>query len=69
MLDYLPAETVFLLCEPEQLAERAEEYARQVPEGDPFFIPWETFQEQAAERGMTRLEVSEAEPGLAARMK
>jgi transcription-repair coupling factor (superfamily II helicase) len=65
LLDYLPAETVIVLCGPEQLAERAEEYARQVPEGDPFFIPWETFQEQVAKRGMTSLEVSEAELGLA----
>jgi transcription-repair coupling factor (superfamily II helicase) len=64
LLDYLPPETVLLLCEPEQLAERAAEYAQQVPEGDPFFIPWEAFLEQAGERGMTRLEVSEAEPAL-----
>ena len=66
LLDYLPAGTVFLLCEPEQLAERADEYARQVPEGDPFFIPWETFQAQAAERGMILLQASEAEAGLVA---
>jgi transcription-repair coupling factor (superfamily II helicase) len=64
LLDYLPAETVLLLCEPEQLAERAAEYAQQVPEGDPFFITWEAFLEQAGDRGMTRLEVSEAEPAL-----
>jgi transcription-repair coupling factor (superfamily II helicase) len=64
LLDYLPPETVFLLCEPEILAERADEYAQQVPDGDPFFIPWGTFQEQAGQRGMTRLEVSEAESGL-----
>jgi len=62
LLEYLPAETVLLLCEPDQLAERADEYARQVPDGDPFFIPWEAFLEQAVERGLTRLEVSEAEP-------
>jgi transcription-repair coupling factor len=66
LLDYLPADSIFLLCEPEQLAERADEYAGQVPEGDPFFIPWGTFQEQAGERGMTRVGVSEAEPGLVA---
>jgi transcription-repair coupling factor (superfamily II helicase) len=64
LLDYLPAETVLLLCEPELLAERANEYAQQVPEGDPFFIPWKTLQEQAQQRGMIRLEVSEAESGL-----
>ena len=64
LLDYLPAETVFLLCEPERLVECADAYAGQVPEGDPFFIPWETFQAQARERGMTCLEVSEVEPDL-----
>jgi transcription-repair coupling factor (superfamily II helicase) len=66
LLDYLPAEAVLLLCEPELLAERADEYAQQVPEGDPFFIPWEAFQAQAEERGMVCLEVSEAEPPLIA---
>jgi transcription-repair coupling factor (superfamily II helicase) len=66
LLDYLPAETIFLLCEPELLSERADEYGRQVPEGDAFFIPWEAFQKQAAERGMILLEASEAEPGLVA---
>jgi transcription-repair coupling factor (superfamily II helicase) len=64
LLDYLPPETVWLLCEPELLAERAQEYAGQVPEGGPFFIPWEEFQKQARGRGMTRLEVSEVEQGL-----
>jgi len=66
LLDYLPAETILLLCELNQLAERAEEYGGQVPEGDPFFIPWETFLAQARDRGMTLLEVSEAESGLIA---
>jgi transcription-repair coupling factor (superfamily II helicase) len=66
LLDYLPARSIFLLCEPELLAERAEEYAQQVPEGDAFFIPWETFQAQAEERGMVRLELSEAESPLIA---
>ncbi|MEI8040674.1 MAG: transcription-repair coupling factor [Verrucomicrobiota bacterium] len=66
LLDYLPSETLFLLCEPERLAECADAYARQVPEGDAFFIPWETLQEQAGRRGMALLELTEAEPGLLA---
>jgi transcription-repair coupling factor (superfamily II helicase) len=66
LLDYLPPETIFLLCEPERLAECADDYAGQVPEGDPFFIPWGTLQEQAGERGMTLLEVGELEPDLVA---
>jgi transcription-repair coupling factor (superfamily II helicase) len=64
LLEYLPPETVLLLCEPELLAERAEEYAGQVPEGDAFFIPWETFLQEATGRGMTLLEVSDADVGL-----
>ncbi|MCX6922332.1 MAG: DEAD/DEAH box helicase, partial [Verrucomicrobia bacterium] len=61
LLDYLPAETILLLCEPAQLAERAEEYGTQVPNGDIFFIAWESFLARAKERGMTLLEVTEAE--------
>ena len=64
LLEYLPPETVLLLCEPELLAERAEEYAGQVPEGDPFFIRWQSFLEQARAQGMTLLEVSDADTGL-----
>ena len=63
LLDYLAPSTVFLLCEPELLVERAKEYAGQVPEADPFFIQWGTVLEQARQRGMTLLKVSEADPG------
>jgi len=66
LLDYLPVETVLLLCEPDQLAERAEEYSALVPEGDAFFIPWETFLKEATGRGMTLLEVSAADTDLIA---
>jgi transcription-repair coupling factor (superfamily II helicase) len=66
LLEYLPAEAVLLLCEPEQLAERADEYAGQVPEGDPFFIPWGDFLEQASERAMTLLQASDAGLGSVA---
>jgi len=64
LLDYLPAETVWVLCEPELLAERAEEYAGQVPEGDPLFVSWVEFQEEAGRHGMTMVEVSEVEEGV-----
>ena len=66
LLDYLPAETILLLCGPERLSERADEYAAQVPEGDAFFITWEAFQAQARERGMTVLAASNTELGLIA---
>ena len=61
LLDYLPRETIFLLCEPEQLATRADEYAQQIPENDPFFIPWTDFLTQLAAKQITAIRVAEAE--------
>ena len=43
LLDYLPRETIFLLCEPESLAIHAENYAQEIPADDPFFISWVDF--------------------------
>ena len=67
LLDFLPANTLFILCEPESLDLRADEYALQVQGEDPFFIPWPQFREAAAARSLTFLELSEAatedEPG------
>ena len=40
LLDYLPPETIFLLCEPESLAVHADSYEQQIPKDDPFFISW-----------------------------
>jgi transcription-repair coupling factor (superfamily II helicase) len=66
LLDYLPRETIFLLCEPEQLAVRAGEYARDIPAGDPFFIGWTDFLAQLDRKAMTRIEASDAEVGVQA---
>jgi len=63
LLDYLPRETIFLLCEPEQLAAGADEYARQIPENDPFFISWEELQAEMAGKGATLLPAGETSPG------
>jgi transcription-repair coupling factor (superfamily II helicase) len=59
LLDYLPHETIFLLCEPNRLDEQAEQYAAQVPENDPFFVSWLEFQEQLNSAGMTCLRIFE----------
>jgi len=61
LLNFLPAETILLLCEPERLAERADDYAKEVPKADPFFIGWNEFQEQAATKGMAIIKLAEAE--------
>ncbi|MDB6017338.1 MAG: mfd [Pedosphaera sp.] len=60
LVDYLPRETIFLLCEPDKLSAHADQYAGQIPENDSFFVSWEEFQEQLQEKGMTALEVFEA---------
>ena len=61
LLDYLPRETIFLLCEPDQLAVRADEYASQIPASDPFFISWAEFLADLDRRGLTRLELNDAD--------
>ena len=43
LLDHLPRETIFIFCEPDTLAVRAEEYALQVPAADPFHVSWPDF--------------------------
>jgi transcription-repair coupling factor (superfamily II helicase) len=53
LLDYLPHETIFLLCEPVSLDEHAASYSELVPGNDPFFIAWEEFRQQLAAKGMT----------------
>ena len=53
LLDFLPPETIFVLCNPASLDEHAASYAELVPPNDPFFIAWEDFQQQLAANGMS----------------
>ena len=59
LLDYLPSDAIFLLCEPEQLAACADEYESQVPTGDPFFISWPDFLTELNRRSFTSVELAE----------
>ncbi len=63
LLDYLPRETVFILCEPEQLSVRADEYESQIPAADPFFISWPDFLAELKRRNLTSVELCEADSG------
>jgi transcription-repair coupling factor (superfamily II helicase) len=66
LLDYLPRETIFILCEPEQLSVRADEYESQIPADDLFFISWPDFLAELNRRSFTSLEIFEnAETGEA----
>jgi len=62
LLEHLPDKATFLLCEPEQLEFRANEYAEPIPAGDAFFIPWDEFQKALHARRLAELAVAEA-PG------
>jgi transcription-repair coupling factor (superfamily II helicase) len=56
LVDLLPRNTLLLLDEPDKLAEAAEMYARQVPEGDKFFVEWR----HTLESGLTVVQLTEA---------
>jgi len=59
LLDYLPRETLFVMCDPVALDEHADNYAELVPKGDPFFIDWEAIQQRIVEAGMTVLSLED----------
>ncbi len=61
LLDHLPANTIFLLANPEALAEHARGYREMLPDGDVFHLDWPTFLGAARERGMTLAELDEPE--------
>ena len=63
LLDYLPKETIFILCEPESLAVHAESYAHEIPADDLFFISWPEFLAELNHRSFTSVELSEAVAG------
>ncbi len=61
LLDYLPCETIFVLCEPESLAVHAETYAQQVPSDDPFFIAWPDFLKELHQCKFTAVELTDGD--------
>jgi transcription-repair coupling factor (superfamily II helicase) len=63
LLDYLPPETILIVCEPEQLKLRAEEYEAQIPADDPFFSSWHDFLTEAAQKKITIANLTEVEDG------
>ena len=66
LLDYLPRETIFVLCEPNSLAVHADNYEQQIPKADPFFISWPDFLVELNRRHFTSIEIFEdAENGEA----
>src|SRR5688572_8591382 len=40
LIDHLPGDTIYILCEPERLDEHASQYAQTLPANDPFHVDW-----------------------------
>ncbi|MGV3771547.1 MAG: transcription-repair coupling factor [Verrucomicrobiales bacterium] len=51
LLEYLPPQSIFLLCSPAKLVEKAETYGSQFEENDPFMVDWSTFLKLAEKQG------------------
>ena len=63
LLDYLPDETIFLLCDPEAIEHHAGEYEELVPDNDPFFASWAELRGELLRRGLTVPALTEKEMG------
>lgn len=61
ILDYLPAGTIVLVWEPEQIALYADEYTAQIPAGDRLHSTWAELQAQMHNRSLTILQMTEPE--------
>ncbi|MGZ4988343.1 MAG: transcription-repair coupling factor, partial [Limisphaerales bacterium] len=59
LLDYLPSNAIFLICDPDSIGEHAERYESQVPDDDSFFISWDDFQNELAERKFAQVSLSQ----------
>ncbi|MCG3149929.1 MAG: Transcription-repair-coupling factor [Verrucomicrobiae bacterium] len=56
LIDLLPADALLVLNEPDDLLLAADQYARQIPAGDRFFVPWQ----YTLAAGRTTVQLAEA---------
>ncbi len=61
LLDYLPAQTLVILCEPEHLNQQARNYHEMIPKNDPFYVPWPDILSQMRAQGMSIIQLHENE--------
>ena len=59
LLDYLPPDSIFIMCDPESLSVHADTYAQQVPADDAFFISWPDFLNELNRRNFTEVALAE----------
>jgi len=63
LLDYLPDDSIVILCEPEAVERHAEDYGELVPANDPFFASWQELRGELLRRWLTVLALMEEEVG------
>jgi transcription-repair coupling factor (superfamily II helicase) len=51
ILEHVPPDAIFVLCEPDAIEEQIARYEEQVPGGHPLLIPWREFRETIEKRG------------------
>ena len=56
LMDYLPADTLWVLSDPESLLDQSLRHGQQVPPDDPFHARWDDLLADAVRRGMTVVE-------------
>ncbi|MEQ2007589.1 MAG: transcription-repair coupling factor [Limisphaerales bacterium] len=61
LLDYLPNDTIVILCEPEAIERHAEEYGELVPTNDPFIASWQELRGKLLARQITVVALMEGE--------
>jgi transcription-repair coupling factor (superfamily II helicase) len=57
LLEHLPAESIMVVCDPGAVAQAASDYEAQVPDGDPFFVPWRDIESSASQRTFTKVDL------------
>jgi transcription-repair coupling factor (superfamily II helicase) len=60
LADHLPARTLVIVREPDMISQSALHYAEQVPDGDPFFVPWQEISSALQARGIGTIELRES---------
>ncbi len=58
LLEHLPKDAIFILCDAEALAAQAEAYAGQIPRDDPFFVSWTEFRSTLDQRGLAVIDLA-----------
>ncbi len=64
LFDYLPGESLVVVCDPEAVEQAATAYAVQVPTGDAFFVSWAQLRSELETRRVPTIELSECAAGL-----